>query len=159
MNWRWASTVWATPLKLFGLRHSIDSTEDIRLISFAENLSIIALTMSDGTCELPKNTNNHVSRLEKKNVMPSKAKLQNRANKIMQRKVKNIETVSENIKQRKQQSTGDFSYGVEYFLWAFLWLREADDREDATCGWNLRRISSLSQSLIKKILRSNSSRN
>lgn len=50
MNCRCARTVWAIPLKLFGqLRHSMLSIDAIRWISLAKNLSIIALTMSDGT--------------------------------------------------------------------------------------------------------------
>lgn len=57
MNCRCASTVLAMPLKLLGLRQSMLSIEDIRCTSLAKNLSIIALTMSDGTWELPVKMN------------------------------------------------------------------------------------------------------
>lgn len=55
INCRCANTVFATLLKLFGLRQSISSIDDIRWTSFAEKRAIIALTTCEGTWELPTN--------------------------------------------------------------------------------------------------------
>lgn len=52
MKCRCARTVCATPLKLRPQSSSL--VESIRRISLIEKRSIIAFTMSEGTCELPK---------------------------------------------------------------------------------------------------------